>query len=81
MRISNKISYFLGSVECFLFAGSVFGWAFLEFIMKREGVFMNLCDGNETLTTINQNNETEFVYCNEALKEYVNVFSWMLIRK
>ena len=86
MRLSNKISYLLGCVECFLFAGSVFGWAFLEFIMKDEGVFMNLCEGNESHTsdqcdtTVNENNKTELVFCNEALQEYVNVFSWMLIR-
>ena len=74
--ISTKISYILGCSECFLYAGSVFGWSFLEYIMKQEGIFLNLCD--DQFLTKTQN---ETVFCNRALQEYVNVFSWMLVRK
>ena len=79
--ISNKISYFLASTECFIFAGSVFGWSSIEYIMKQEGIFMEKCKDSSDLNYNSTGREVdgEYEYCSEALQEYVDVFSWMLI--
>ena len=77
--------------ECFLLAGSVFGWSFIEYILKEEGIFYNeYCSGSnkgtksDHWTHSNDPNDTlpsggpEF--CTEALSYYQSIYTWMLIR-
>ncbi|XP_068437685.1 equilibrative nucleobase transporter 1-like [Clinocottus analis] len=41
--VRRYLTLFTGLVECLVFAGSVFGWASLVFILKTEGYFSSRC--------------------------------------
>ncbi|KAG9332273.1 hypothetical protein JZ751_015434 [Albula glossodonta] len=42
-RVRHWLTLITGLLECLCFAGVVFGWASLVFILKREGYFSDLC--------------------------------------
>ncbi|KAG9332270.1 hypothetical protein JZ751_015431, partial [Albula glossodonta] len=42
-RVRHWLTLIAGLLECLCFAGVVFGWASLVFILKREGYFSDLC--------------------------------------
>lgn len=42
-RVRYKLTLATGLLECLCFAGVVFGWASLMFILKSEGYFGDLC--------------------------------------
>lgn len=58
-EVSNRLRYWLtltsGVLECLWFAGVVFGYASLVFVLKDDGYFSDLCvsdqDSNGTLTS------------------------------
>ncbi|XP_034038069.1 solute carrier family 43 member 3-like isoform X2 [Thalassophryne amazonica] len=43
LRVRYFLTFATGLVECLCFAGAVFGWASLVFILKTEGYFSSLC--------------------------------------
>lgn len=42
-RVRYKITLVTGLLECLCFAGVVFGWASLVFVLKTDGYFSDLC--------------------------------------
>lgn len=42
-RVRYKLTLATGLLECLCFAGVVFGWASLVFILKTDGYFSDLC--------------------------------------
>ncbi|XP_076015574.1 solute carrier family 43 member 3b [Genypterus blacodes] len=43
MQVRRCLTFATGLVECLCFAGAVFGWASLVFVLKTEGYFSSLC--------------------------------------
>ncbi|XP_074504869.1 equilibrative nucleobase transporter 1-like [Sebastes fasciatus] len=43
MMVRRSLTFITGLVECLCFAGVVFGWASLVFVLKTEGYFSSLC--------------------------------------
>lgn len=43
MRVRYKLTLATGLLECLCFAGIVFGWASLMFVLKSDGYFSDLC--------------------------------------
>lgn len=41
--VKRWLTFVTGLVECLCFAGAVFGWASLVFVLKTEGYFSSLC--------------------------------------
>ena len=37
--------------ECFLYTGIYYGWGALEHVLKEEGIYKDLCKGNQTLNS------------------------------
>lgn len=42
-RVRYKLTLVTGLLECLCFAGVVFGWASLVFVLKTDGYFSDLC--------------------------------------
>lgn len=42
-RVRYKLTLVSGLLECLCFAGVVFGWASLVFVLKTDGYFSDLC--------------------------------------
>lgn len=61
--IDNYLSVLLGILEMFCYAGIAFGFPFVEFIMKEEGIFnKESCSSREGL-------------CEKALQQYNTIFT------
>lgn len=43
VSVQRCLTFTTGLVECLCFAGAVFGWASLVFVLKEEGYFNSLC--------------------------------------
>lgn len=43
MSVRRCLTLVTGLVECLCFAGAVFGWASLVFVLKADGYFSSLC--------------------------------------
>nr|XP_033488841.1 solute carrier family 43 member 3-like [Epinephelus lanceolatus] len=43
LKVQHCLTFATGLVECLVFAGAVFGWASLVFVLKTEGYFSSLC--------------------------------------
>lgn len=52
LRIRSWVTLITGLVECLGFAGVMFGWASLVFVLKSQGYFSNLCVNNTRNGTI-----------------------------
>lgn len=54
-RVRSWLTFASGLIECLCFAGAVFGWASLVFVLKSDGYFSQLCvnttTGNGTYAT------------------------------
>ncbi|KAM4621771.1 solute carrier family 43 member 3b isoform 1-T2 [Polymixia lowei] len=65
-----------GLVECLCFAGAVFGWASLVFVLKTEGYFSSLCvnvtvNGTEVLDCSGQDEQFSLVF---TIASFMNNF-------
>ena len=82
MGISNKVSFILGAAEIFIYAGGVFGWSFIEFILKQESIYYTTYCGDETASYVTNSTFTEVtpLYCPAGQKAFQSAFTWMLIR-
>lgn len=62
------LTFVTGLVECLCFAGAVFGWASLVFVLKSEGYFSSLCvnstgiNGTHTLDCDGQDEQFSLVF-------------------
>lgn len=62
------LTFVTGLVECLCFAGAVFGWASLVFVLKSEGYFSSLCvnstgiNGTQTLDCDGQDEQFSLVF-------------------
>ena len=43
LKVRHCLTFATGLFECLCFAGSLFGWASLVFVLKTEGYFSSLC--------------------------------------
>ncbi|GAA6088152.1 solute carrier family 43 member 3b [Tachysurus ichikawai] len=73
----TKVCYWLtlisGLVECLCFAGILFGWASLVFVLKSDGYFSYLCVNS----TVNENITKECAKQDEQLSVIFTVASFM----
>ena len=84
MGISNKLSFILGAAEIFIYAGGVFGWSFIEYILKQESIFFTTYCGHDNRTDPKLENSTftasSPLYCPAGQKAFQSAFTWMLVR-
>ena len=82
MGISNKLSFIFGATEIFIYAGGVFGWSFIEYILKQESIYFTTYCGN--ITDPQHENSTftasSPLYCPAGQKAFQSAFTWMLVR-
>ncbi|XP_010733813.3 solute carrier family 43 member 3b [Larimichthys crocea] len=68
-RVRRYFTFATGLVECLCFAGAVFGWASLVFVLKTEGYFSSLC------VNTTESNGTHFVDCSGQYEQFSLVFT------
>ncbi|KAL7886118.1 hypothetical protein AOLI_G00064130 [Acnodon oligacanthus] len=54
LRVCYWLTLVTGLVECLCFAGAVFGWASLVFVLKSDGYFTYLCVNQTVNGTITE---------------------------
>ena len=57
MKAKDTIALVLGYFECLFLVGQVYGWASLNYVLKKDGVFGYLCS-DDTLDWVSDGNET-----------------------
>lgn len=72
MDLKKFATFITGLVECMCFAGVVFGWASLVFVLKTEGYFSNLC---VTLNITESTNSTGEQDCGDQDEVFSIVFT------
>ncbi|KAK5864777.1 hypothetical protein PBY51_015990 [Eleginops maclovinus] len=68
LTVRRCLTFATGLVECLCFAGAVFGWASLVFVLKTEGYFSSLCVN----TTVNA---TQVLDCSGQDEQFSLVFT------
>ncbi|XP_022045260.2 solute carrier family 43 member 3b [Acanthochromis polyacanthus] len=63
------LTFATGLVECLCFAGAVFGWASLVFVLKQEGYFSSLCINATGI------NSTQVLDCSRQDEQFSLVFT------
>lgn len=58
-RVRYKLTLVTGLLECLCFAGVVFGWASLVFVLKTDGYFSDLCVNVTTANGTTDKGENE----------------------
>ncbi|KAM3867156.1 solute carrier family 43 member 3b [Diretmus argenteus] len=69
LGVRRWLTFSTGLVECLCFAGAVFGWASLVFVLKTEGYFSSLCVNATGL------NGTQVLDCSEQDERFSLVFT------
>ncbi|CAL1613939.1 unnamed protein product [Knipowitschia caucasica] len=75
--VRRWLTFATGLVECLCFAGAVFGWASLVFVLKSEGYFSSLCvnstgiNGTHTLDCHGQDEQFSLVF---TIASFMNNF-------
>ncbi|XP_066535204.1 solute carrier family 43 member 3a [Hoplias malabaricus] len=69
MKVRYKLTLVTGLLECLCFAGVVFGWASLVFVLKTDGYFSELC------VNVTEANGTEAVDCSAQDEQYSLIFT------
>ncbi|MEQ2287628.1 hypothetical protein AMECASPLE_014592 [Ameca splendens] len=73
--LENKLSarrcltFATGLVECLCFAGAVFGWASLVFVLKADGYFSSLCFNSTGV------NDTQILDCSAQDEQFSLIFT------
>ncbi|XP_078061812.1 equilibrative nucleobase transporter 1-like, partial [Mustelus asterias] len=57
-RVKRSLTLVTGLFECLGFAGAIFGWASLVFVLKKEGYFSDLCVPLHNVTVAGDRNVT-----------------------
>ncbi|XP_019941772.1 solute carrier family 43 member 3b [Paralichthys olivaceus] len=77
LSMRRTLTFATGLVECLCFAGAVFGWASLVFILKTEGYFSDLCvnttgvNGTQVLDCSGQDEQFSLVF---TIASFMNNF-------
>ncbi|XP_049898135.1 equilibrative nucleobase transporter 1-like isoform X2 [Epinephelus moara] len=69
LKVQHCLTFATGLVECLVFAGAVFGWASLVFVLKTEGYFSSLCVNTTGV------NATNVLDCSEQDEQFSLVFT------
>lgn len=69
LRVRHLLTFATGLVECLCFAGAVFGWASLVFVLKSEGYFSSLCVNTTGV------NATQVLDCSGQDEQFSLVFT------
>ncbi|KAI3351723.1 hypothetical protein L3Q82_020558, partial [Scortum barcoo] len=69
MKVQHCLTFTTGLVECLCFAGAVFGWASLVFVLKSEGYFSSLCVNTTGV------NATQVLDCSGQDEQFSLVFT------
>ncbi|KAF7667603.1 hypothetical protein LDENG_00053390 [Lucifuga dentata] len=75
--VQRFLSFVTGLVECLCFAGAVFGWASLVFVLKTEGYFSSLCvnttgvNGTQVLDCSGQDEQFSLIF---TIASFMNNF-------
>lgn len=69
MKVQRVLTFATGLVECLCFAGAVFGWASLVFVLKTEGYFSSLCVNSTGV------NGTQILDCSGQDEQFSLVFT------
>ncbi|XP_073342989.1 solute carrier family 43 member 3b [Pagrus major] len=69
LRVRHCLTFATGLVECLCFAGAVFGWASLVFVLKTEGYFSSLCVNTTGV------NATQVLDCSGQDEQFSLVFT------
>ncbi|XP_055015523.1 solute carrier family 43 member 3b [Boleophthalmus pectinirostris] len=74
--VRRWLTFATGLVECLCFAGAIFGWASLVFVLKSEGYFSSLCvnstiNGTHTLDCRGQDEQFSLVF---TIASFMNNF-------
>lgn len=62
LRVCYWLTLVSGLVECLCFAGAVFGWASLTFVLKSDGYFSYLCVNRTVNGTITEGKLCTYVH-------------------
>ncbi|XP_068181735.1 solute carrier family 43 member 3b [Antennarius striatus] len=68
-KMKHYFTFFTGLVECLCFAGAMFGWASLVFVLKSEGYFSYLCFNTTDA------NATQVLDCSEQDEQFSVIFT------
>ncbi|XP_070819299.1 solute carrier family 43 member 3b [Chaetodon trifascialis] len=68
-KVQRGLTFATGLVECLCFAGAVFGWASLVFVLKTEGFFSSLCVNTTGV------NATQVLDCSGQDEQFSLVFT------
>ncbi|KAJ0002405.1 hypothetical protein NQD34_007554 [Periophthalmus magnuspinnatus] len=68
-NVRRWLTFATGLIECLCFAGAVFGWASLVFVLKSEGYFSSLCVNSTGI------NGTHTLDCREQDEQFSLVFT------
>lgn len=69
LNVRRCLTFVTGLVECLCFAGAVFGWASLVFVLKTEGYFGSLCVNTTGV------NSTQVLDCSGQDEQFSLVFT------
>ncbi|CAJ1058631.1 solute carrier family 43 member 3b [Xyrichtys novacula] len=69
LMLKRGLTFVTGLLECLCFAGAVFGWASLVFVLKSEGYFSSLC------VNVTQVNGTQVLDCSGQDEQFSLVFT------
>lgn len=69
LNVRRGFTFVTGLVECLCFAGAVFGWASLVFVLKTEGYFDSLCVNTTGI------NSTQVLDCSGQDEQFSLVFT------
>ncbi|XP_029297548.1 solute carrier family 43 member 3-like [Cottoperca gobio] len=69
LTVRRYLTFATGLVECLCFAGAVFGWASLVFVLKTEGYFSSLCVNTTAV------NATQVLDCSGQDEQFSLVFT------
>ncbi|XP_047441553.1 solute carrier family 43 member 3b [Mugil cephalus] len=69
LMVRRYLTFATGLVECLCFAGAVFGWASLVFVLKKEGYFSSLCVNTTTV------NSTHTLDCSGQDEQFSLIFT------
>ncbi|CAG04772.1 unnamed protein product [Tetraodon nigroviridis] len=81
LSVQHCLTFATGLVECLCFAGAVFGWASLVFVLKSENYFSSLCvnttevNGTQVLDCSRQDEQFSLVF---TIASFMNNFMTLL---
>eukprot|EP00061_Rhincodon_typus_P006884 g27975.t1 len=72
-RVKRYLTFTSGIFECLGFAGAIFGWASLVFVLKEEGYFYDLCTSPHNASEPGDSNGT--VDCHLQDERFALIFT------